>query len=480
VVRLTGWVAHKRGAAIALAVGLAAVVLVAMVEAAVIAAPVSFLHVRSNLSQTETLVSAYPDLAVSPDENWVVVVWTEGYDDRADFRGHVYLRAASETGGGWGNKIVVFSGDSSAYAYDAAVAVAGDMAHVAYAVFQFDGGSLARTEVRYGTCSLTSGQCGDLQIVSFDDTYLISQVDLALDEDEDPHIVWTRQAEDRSEGDVYYNARAAGKWGQEKWVDESSDIIDGKPAIAWADGYAHVVWQAKRVVGENESYYIRYRRRGGELGSWDDVVFLVEGESSFPPASPDVAAGAGRVFVVWDWCADFDRDIRGYCKKYNLVYWRSDWGITQRREVGTDNEAPVAIYYSAESQDFFPDRSEYLLNLEPSVSLNKDGWPAVIWHADRSEGQGTDYAIHYTYALTGTEDNGVDWITPTVLSQGQPTMLGSGVIGVGKPEPGGEQPPHVAYMQKLSTGAWEVYYDSSEQERDRYAHLYLPLTMRAD
>ena len=89
---------------IVLAAGLAAVVLVAALEAVVTAAPVSFLHIRSNLSQTATLVSAYPDLAVSPDRDWVVVVWTEGYDDRAGFQGHVYLRAASETGGGWGTR----------------------------------------------------------------------------------------------------------------------------------------------------------------------------------------------------------------------------------------------------------------------------------------------------------------------------------------------------------------------------------------
>jgi hypothetical protein len=473
---------------IVLAAGLAVVVLAAVLVAVVTAAPVSFLHIRSNLSRTATLSSAYPDLAVSPDGDWVVVAWTEGYDDRAEFRGHVYLRAASEAGGGWGNKIRVFSGDSSAYAYDAAVAVAGDTAHVAYVVFVFADGSLTRTEVRYATCPLPNGEC-ESQILSIDYTYLLTRVDIALDEDEDPHVVWTRQAEDRSEGDVWYSTRSAEAWGSREWVDKAESIVDGNPAIAWADGYAHVVWQAKSGPEGYEDYYIRYRRREDQSGDWEGVVSPVEGVG-LPTANPDVAAGAGRVFVVWDWCADFNRQTRGYCREYNLVYWRSDWGPFDRREVGTDNEAPVEIYYSAESQDYFEDRSEYLLNLEPSISLNGDGWPAVVWHADLSEGEGCDegckdadreYAIYYTYALTGTEDNGVDWITPTVLSQVQPGMLGRAVVGMGEPGPSGE-PPHVAHMQKLGTDEqdpWDVYYDSSEDERERYSYLYLPLIARA-
>lgn len=475
---------------IVLAAGLAAAVLVAALEAVVTAAPVSFLHIRSNLSQTATLSSGYPDLAVSPDRDWVVVVWTEGYDDRVGFQGHVYLRAASETGGGWGNKVRVFSGDSSAYAYDAAVAVAGDTAHVVYVVFLSDGGSLTRTDVRYATCPLPNGEC-ESWIVSFDPTYLLTRVDIALDEDEDPHVVWTRQAEDRSEGDIWYNRRSAGAWGSPERVDNEGDFIDGNPAIAWADGYAHVVWQASYGPAEDKDYYIRYRRREDQSGDWDEeVVSLVDGVG-LPTANPDVAAGSGRAFVVWDWCADLEQTL-GYCTAYNLVYWRSDWGRSQRREVGTDEEAPVEIYYSAEKQDYFEDGNEYLLNLEPSISLNGDGWPAVVWHADLSEGEGCsqsqgckdedrDYAIYYTYALTGTEDNGVDWITPTVLSQIQPGMLGCAVVGRGEPGPSGE-PPHVAHMQKLGTDKldlWDVYYDSSEDERERYSYLYLPLITRA-
>ena len=466
---------------IVLAAGLAAVVLAAVLEAVVTAAPVSFLHIRSNLSQTATLVSGYPDLAVSPDRDWVVVVWTEGYVAGVGSQGHVYLRAASETGGGWGNKIRVFSGDSSARAYDVAVAVAGDTAHVVYVVFLFDGGSRTQTEVRYATCPLPNGEC-ESQIVFTDPSYLhfLTRVDIALDEDEDPHVVWTRQAEDRSEGDIWYNTRSAGAWGSHEWVDKEEDFIDGNPAIAWADGYAHVVWQASYGPEYDRDYYIRYRRREDESGDWGGVVSPGGKTVNLPIANPDVAAGVGRVFVVWDSCAY--RQTLGHCTKYNLVYWRSNWGPFEFREVGTDNQTELEDYYSAESQDYFEDKSEYLLNLEPSVSLNGDGWPAVVWHTDLSEGVGDkdsdrDYAIYYTYALTGTED-GVDWITPTVLSQVHPGMLGRAVVGRGEPGPSGE-PPHVAHMQKLDTGAWDVYYDSSEDERERYSYLYLPLITRA-
>jgi len=480
VVMLVLWRERKRGAAIVLAAGLAAVALAAVLAAVAMARPLAgFIHIRTNLSQAATLVSAHPDLVVSPDGDRVVAVWTEGYNARAGFRGHVYLRAASETGGGWGSKIPVFSGDDSACAYAAAVAVTGDTAHVAYVVFEDTCNDPNRVQVRYRTCSLTSGQCSSEQAVFTELThitaYVVTHVDIALDEDGDPHIVWAQYADDGSVGDVWYNTRSAGVWGSEKWVDESNKV-DRRPAIAWADGYAHVAWETEQVGGGE--YYLRYRRRDDESGAWSSVVSIVGPQHKYPPGNPDVAAGAGRVFVVWDWCAYKDLNNE-YCLEYNLVYGRSavtgsmnfDW-----REVGTDAPTGWDNYYSTDNVYALPDNAEYLLDLRPSIALNDAGWPAVVWHANRSSGDvGIDYAVYYSYALTGTEAK-VYWITPTVLSQGQATVLGAAVVGVGEPEPGGEQHLHVAYMQKLGENAWDVYYNSNEE--DRYEKGYLPLVMR--
>ena len=159
---------------ILLAAGLAAVALAAVLAVVAMARPVGFLHLRRNLSNTETLVSAYPDLAVSPGGDRVVAAWTEGHKDGIGYKGYAYLRTASETGAGWGSKIPVFAGGDSACAYDAAVAVTGATAHVAYVVFVSTCAEPTQMQVRYQACSLTSldsGQCdGSEHIVASVDT----------------------------------------------------------------------------------------------------------------------------------------------------------------------------------------------------------------------------------------------------------------------------------------------------------------------
>jgi hypothetical protein len=115
--------------------------------------------------------------------------------------------------------------------------------------------------------------------------------------------------------------------------------------------------------------------------------------------------------------------------------------------------------------------------LRPSIALNQQGWPAVAWHADRSsEDDVTDYAVYYSYAITGS-DSGVDldWVAPTDLDQGRPSMLGSAAVGVGKSS-GERQLLHFAYMQQVSPDAWDVYYDSNEE----LEYVYLPLMARVD
>lgn len=459
----------RRGAAVVLAAGLAAAVLAAVLAAVATARPLDFVHVRTNLSRAASRVSAYPDLAVSPDGDRVVVVWTEGYTAGVGYRGHVYLRAASETGG-WGDKVAVFYGSDSASAYDAAVAVAGTApytAHVAYVVFEFDAyGSPTQTEVRYKKCRLGPPQVecdatGDT--VAAVDALLnsITWVDLALDESGNPHVVWAQYGAD-VDGDIRYRAYDGSAWGDVEGVWLTGD--NHKPVVAWADGYVHAVWEdrAQRCV--------MYRRRAAS--GWGSSAELGEQQpDTGPPGNPDLAAGMGRVFVVWDWCSD------AACAEYHMVYRRSNdsgssWDTA--REVGTD-----ALVFSQEyssSDDVFV-RDPYLLHLQPSIALNGDGWPAVVWHADRSSGgMGTDYAIYYSYALAG-DVGSVDWeIPPTVLNRGRPSMLGSAVVGVGEPEPGGEQHLHAAYMGELGTDLWEIYYDSNEW--DRYQHFYLPVTMR--
>ncbi|RLC63290.1 MAG: hypothetical protein DRI01_05485, partial [Chloroflexi bacterium] len=464
------WREHGRGAVVVLAVALGVLSLTAVF---VVAAydPLDVKLRSQNLSYTRTLISARPDLAFSPDGNWVAVVWTEGHSEVAGFVGHVYLRGAREMDDAWQQKVQVFSGSSSAYAYDTAVAVMGGVAHLVYAVFEFEGGQRARTGVRYRTCALPDGPCGAEESVFTDPTYLITQVDIALDGDGDPHVIWARFNEPGDVGDVLYSTRGAGGWESETWLDESWVMVDSMPAIAWEGGYVHAVWESERDLGDNQKEsYIYYRRREDQTDVWDSAIPVVPRQTRYPPGNPDVAGGAGRVFVVWDWCTTKDLNDE-YCEKYNLVYSRaevtgtvffSDW-----KEVGTDKLTMWQEYYSTDSVEsgYLSVEDEYLLDLQPAVTLSRHGWPAVAWHANRSH-QGTlskDYAVYYTYAITGTETS-VDWITPTIVSGDQLAKQGSATIGVGEPMTDSQildHRLHVAYMRQQSAGGWDVY-DSSE------------------
>jgi hypothetical protein len=467
------WREGKRGVGIVLAAGLAAAALAAVLAAGATARPLDFLHLHSNLSQTAVLISAYPDLAVSPDGDRVVAAWTEGYRDGVGYKGHVYLRAASGVGVSWGSKVPVFSGGGSTCAYDVAVAVTDTTAHVAYVVFNNTCSDPTHMQVRYRACSLASldsGQCdGSEDMVASADTLFnsITWVDLAVDASGNPHVVWAQYDENNENGDVYYRASDGTNWGSPEGVALSGD--NNTPAIAWADGYVHVVWE------EEAEHVIKYRRRSAS--GWEPPEPLCSPQTVYRPGNPDVAAEADRVFVVWDWCSDLDSTLT--CWKYHLVYLRSNdrgagWG-DDIREVGTDSPDFAEEYDSVDDPH---ERDDYLLRLRPAISLNEDGWPAVVWHAKRNGGGGEEgggggesYAICYSYAISGT-DSTVDWITTTVLNEEQPNWLASAAVAVGARD--GEQRLHAAYMRKPSKDspdAWDVYYEGFSYNPQARIHV---------
>ena len=476
-----GWRERRRGAMIVLAAGTAAVALAAVLGAVAMARPLGFIHVRSNLSQTPRLVSAPPDLAVSPGGDWVAVAWTEEYAAGAGYgkgRGHVYLRAAPEMeAGGWGSKIRVFTGTFQSCAFDAAVAVTGTTAHLIYAVFVDDCNDPNQAVVLHRTCSLADGRCyGEETVASVDKTHgEITWVDLALDVEGNPHVVWSQYYALWDRNAIYFRASDGTDWGGSEFVESTYD--GRKPAVAWADGYVHVVWEEKTQLGTR----IRYRRRaesGPDMG-WRTPQRLCTEQSTWLPGDPDVVAGEGRVFVVWDWCAGIEG---GDCARYNLVYRRSNdggdtWGSDQEetREVGTDLLYFVDPLTQYRSTDDLSERDECLVDLQPSIALNRAGAPTVVWHADVSSGdEDPRYAVYYAYALTSTQD-AVGWITPTVLSQGGETV-GSAAVGVGEPGAADVQHLHVGYVQRQDTSTWDVSYNSNED--DSYEHIYMPLVLR--
>ena len=482
---LTGQRKRRRGVAGWGVAGVVAIALVAVVGGVALARPLGFIHIRSNLSQTANLASARPDLAVSPDGNSVAVVWTEEYQSGVgDHKGHVYLRIASETGSGWGGKTRVFSGSDAESAHDAALAVSDTVAHVAYVVVRYKLGQ-ENMQVRYRACSLASGECGTEQIVESVpySSDKITWVDIALENSEHPHVVWSRTDQFGEDGVIWH----AGNDGT-GWVSPPPEHVSlaygcYRPAIACANGYLHVVWEEDVEASTGDRHLIRYARWSSESG-WETRP-LCANQTFKMPGNPDVAAWGGRVFATWDWCSDLDPKP---CDQYKVVYRYSEddgltWGTetSDTREVGTGRlyhgTEDLVEYASSDNEGIPPEetRHESLLDLQPSITMNSDGWPAVTWHADRSGGPGTDYVVYYTYIFTDGLDQG-SWITPTVLG-GQGTLRGAATIGIGQPA-SGEQHLHLAYMQQLGTGSWDVYYDSNEE--DRYKYIRLPVVLRAD
>lgn len=473
--------------------GLAAVVLMTVLVAVAMARPLGFLHIRSNLSQAGTLISVYPKMGVAPDRDWVAAVWGEELrPGGGEFRGHVYIRAASEIGSGWGSKVPVFAGSDDVCANVPTVVVEGTTAHVAYVVSGNTCLNPTVMQVRYKTCAL-GAEYGNVSCDDVEETVAsvnvsagtITSVDLALDTNGNPHIVWTQHDGQGEWGEVLYSTDDGGGWSSPFTVasNQEGNKNNTAPAVAWADGNVHVAWE------ERTDNRIWYRRRTGT--GWETAVQLFSPYSGLLLGNPDVVAGSNRVFVVWDCCSNLEApDPSDRCSTYHLVYARSNnngvhWSATM--EVGTSYRydtgfAQLEDYPSADEAD---EGDPYFQRLRPAIALNSDGWPAVVWHVEHSDGGGGEggdkyYTVYYTYAVTGTSDS-VSWAVspPTRLKDYGGDVLCSAVVGEGEGETtGGEPLLHVAYMRRpMEVDVWDVYYDSNEGI-DRYRYAYLPMMMK--
>ncbi len=448
----------RRYAAIA-AAAVAAIGLAGVLAGVLQAAP-SFLHLRRNLSNTD-LTSAYPDLAVSPGGDYVAVAWVEGHDQYSGSKGHVYLRIGSE--GDWGDPIEVYHGSADACAYDrAAVAITGTTAHIAYVVWD-DCNTRDKTEIYYTTCPLTGGSCSSEKVLSTT-TKKIFWVDIAVDESGNPHLVYAQYEGNPLTGKIFYKGHDGASWGGEEQVYGNGN--NHTPAIAWSDGCAHVAWE------EETGSDIFYRRRCA--GGWypaSSPIMIHNSTSDLPPHRPHVAAApGGRVFIVWDRLCQ--PAMFSSPATYYLLYKRSNDGgstfLVDSLEVGTDNKGTVFDEYEIDHVAGAAGDVAYLKYLRPSVAVNEDGWPAVVWHTGGVTG------TYYTYAVTGTGTS-VGWVvTQTLLFAGQ---AGAPVVEFGGWITNTIPLLHIAYMDTTG-GTWDVYYDSNEAAVLEPPKVYLPLVLR--
>jgi hypothetical protein len=412
-------------------------------------------------------------MAMDGDGDPVVVVWIEEYDDSLGLTssGHVHLRAASASTGWWGDKVTVYSGDGSACASRASVAVTGTTAHVAYVVWKPCAPDY--TEVHHSVCEMTGGvwQCDGGEVITSTqkNTAPVGLVDVAVDADGDPRVVWAQYYESPPTsgqwyGTIYYRAKEDDEWGSFETVEDSGN--NGTPAIAWANGYDHVVWEYETTF---EGKRIRYERRSSSTGTWDEATTLFDDDDlsltgSYPPANPDVAAGGGRVYATWD--VDFDEYVP---ETYLVLYRRSDndgvsfsapWQVHPNYNPGHSNLA-----------HYDPIDSSLLERLQPSIALSDEHLPGVAWHAARPDASEWP-SVYYSTYISGT-----GWTSPTVLiSDGND--LGIGAATVARSEEDGTPFLHIAYMRKWDGLNWDIHHSTGSEVIPDYPTVYLPLVSR--
>ena len=392
---------------------------------------------RKNLSGTSGVDSHDVDMALSPDRDWVVAAWLEG-----DTGSDILVRALEVSSGQWDEAFMAFSGTSSEYAYDVAVQVTDQgIVHLAYVLFDYTSGDLS-TSVVYKTCDLDTQQCPGQTQLAKPLGQKITWVDLALDATGDPHVVWARSEATGGSGDIKYRAYSGGSWGPTDEVSGSGDNV--APAIACAGEMAHIVWL------EQTGWGIWYSDGDDEAPTQVDAS-----APNTVLGSPDVAASGNRLFVTWDQC------VTSSCEQYYVVYNRSNnaggaWGTI--REVGTDAE--MGDFKETYNSLADPEgRSPYLLDLQPSIALDEERWPAVAWHAD-SGSAGTDYRIYYTWSSGGSSDE-VNWVAiPPMVSQHTFVEPGAGSVTLGVGEREGGEYLHSLYVEPPSVDDdWDVYYE---------------------
>ena len=440
--------------------------------------------------------SGSADISVSWDGDKVAVVWSEAYSDTVPTRmGSVKLRWASESGeSGWSSHVSIFSGSDQACATWASVAVTGTTAHVAYVVKRpcEDG---TEQSVHYRPYELggalgVSSTVASRTLVAAEPGF--GKVDVAVDAEGDPHVAYIfYPSEGIDLGTVYYRKLSDGSPGPEEPVSGSNAR---NPAIAWSDEYVHAVWEDFEE-GDPQILYKRRDAFGWDLLTEENLTNSY-GSDTRPPRNPDVAAYRSRVVVTWDWEWTELSDPNQFALAYARYLDGTGWDFPEpapgrrvvAREVGTEVDLsdtwaapdPESAYLST-STIVLPSPFQFL---QPTVALDGEGMPSVVWHANLGpvgDQDQWDYSIMAIRAQSMTV-SGTTWLTPTILNHSTPIEhSGSPVVALA---PITSPNLHVAYLnneeQAWTYGNWDTYYIgvAPGEDGELPSRIFLPTVMR--
>jgi hypothetical protein len=442
-----------------------------------LAAPRRFVPIGGpNLSAMGTLDTVSADVAVSLDEDHAAVVWVEEIEESA--WGSVWLRRASVgMGDSWSGREVVFVGTIQACAMEAAVAVTGTTVHVAYTTWSpcIPGEEdLTETTLYHTTCDLVGGGCAAAQAITSATSApnvppRLSEVDVTLDGAGSPHFVYVAYEPTYVTGTIYYRDGASPS---DEAVPDSE--LGRNPAIAWSEGDVHVVWEDEAEIE------IMYNRKG-DGGGWthpSTPPSWWQGTSVKRPRNPVVAAHGEQVIVVWDWqwTAEADQYVLAYTRYLTET---SRWMNVY--EVGTGGEVEPFVSEGFRDPPYYTYTSMFnliypvhLYYLQPAVALDREGMPAVVWHADNGA-----YDIMVSQAQSMTESTAGDtifsWSEPAVFDRQAGDSASPAVAQAGVVSPS----LHVVYVHQVEAD-WETFYEGRTPGAglDGEHVVFLPVVMR--
>lgn len=326
-------------------------------------------------------LAAEPRADMSDDGTYLAATWVESVES-SDYRGDIMLRRATWNSGQstyvWdATSVTVFdaSGDGR-YLY-ADIDVQGDIAHIV-AIFQFND-SVRIAYQQYGLTSLTPSFGADGQTVFINPSFGTTPAGVKIAASADsakPYIVFAR-----NDGEIYYL----------RWDTSNTSPVLNPPAVSKDDAYqpqmvytsgtngnyVHFLWE-KRLEAQDTGYP-RYRRCQ-EDGVCSDPVKLDHQDTiaaTYP--SPFLAAHGERLVAGWQRCTQ-GGGSGTYCKKFSMVYTRSDnaGGDLVSLETGeypdVDNIGEPTGYKGTDHPNKI-----YRARLQPSLTMDENSYPHVAW-----------------------------------------------------------------------------------------------------
>ncbi len=363
---------------VALLVGLGLAMAVSMAAASIAAPQANGL--KRTLLSNPAKSAAYPDIDVGTG-GLVAAVWTEGSGGDDKHNGPLKLGWISTGRDRWATSAV-----DDQMVFDAAVAVSGATVHVVW--------SRPQNTVRYTTCQPPNYACATPEVIATGTAEAL-QVDIAVEDDGTPHVVWVQD-----DNKVYYQRKESTGWTAKQAVGGSQSVDSEGPAVAYAAGFVHVAW-TEWMHSDHKNSEVRYCRWGANESACDqgDVeVLSYWGVGGYLARNLSIAGdGAGNVYVAWDMLSQLDGGSQtqyaiGYAHSGDLgATWNPVHTYPRGTEFGDtiDDKQEVTIFRSGASEEW----AEYIRFLRPHISVVVSGTatvPVLTWHARVQTGGGEE------------------------------------------------------------------------------------------